>query len=348
MNKNVLYITFVDFNEQKSGSSVRPKKIYDSFLEEGYNISLLTGLQNRKLERWKNCFKYYKSIRKEKYDFCYVEPPAGPIFNLCDHLILLYISKIKKIPIGLFYRDAYWKFADWYGLSGIKRLIINFMHKFDWYIIRKTCKKIFFPTDTMGKLFNFKDKEALPPGTEMIQVPSKTNKEVNLIYVGGVSEQYGGTLLLETLDKINKEKRMNLHLVCRKEELHSIKQYIDKPWINIYHTSGEGLKEIYKKANLAIIPRKIDFYMDFAMPVKLFEYISYELPIVATRCKEVAKFIEENEIGIVVDDNVESLYNALINIDISTILKYIENVKVTKVNNTWNNRVTQISHLSNR
>ena len=38
MDKNILYITFVDFNEQKSGSSVRPKKIYDTFLEEGYKL----------------------------------------------------------------------------------------------------------------------------------------------------------------------------------------------------------------------------------------------------------------------------------------------------------------------
>ena len=56
MDKNILYITFVDFNEQKSGSSVRPKKIYDTFLEEGYKVTLLTGLQNRMKERWKMHF----------------------------------------------------------------------------------------------------------------------------------------------------------------------------------------------------------------------------------------------------------------------------------------------------
>lgn len=347
MNKNILYITFVDFNEQKSGSSVRPKKIYDAFLEEGYNISLLTGLQNRKTERWKKCFSYYKNIKKGNYDFCYVEPPAGPIFNLCDHLILLYISKIKKIPIGLFYRDAYWKFADWYNVSGIKRFVINSMHKFDWMIIKNTCKKVFFPTKTMGDLFDFPDKEPLPPGCELISVKKETSKDIEIVYVGGVSEQYGGKLLLETLDKVNKERKMNLHLVCRKEELSQIEQYINKSWLKIYHASGEELKEIYSKGNLAIIPRKIDFYMDFAMPVKLFEYISYELPIVATKCKEVANFIEINKIGVIAEDNVESLYDTLVNIDVKTIEEYTKNIKITKINNTWTKRVQQISDLSN-
>jgi len=347
MSKDILYITFVDFNEQKSGSSVRPKKIYDAFLEEGYKITLLTGLQNRKLERWKNCLEFYKSIKKGNFDFCYVEPPAGPIFNLCDHLLLLYISKIKKIPIGIFYRDAYWKFADWYQLKGIKRFIINTMHKFDWRIIKKTCEKVYFPTKTMGDLFDFKEKEALPPGCELLSVDDNINKNVEIVYVGGVSEEYGGKLLLETLDKVNKDKKMILHLVCRKEEVSKLGEYKNRPWLNIYHVSGNELKEVYSKANLAIIPRKIDFYMDFSMPVKLFEYISYELPIIATRCKEVAKFIEDNNIGLVTDDNVESLYEALMKVNVDDILEYNKNVKIAKKNNTWNERVKQISRLSN-
>lgn len=347
MNRNILYITFVDFEEQKSGSSVRPKKIYDAFLEEGFNISLLTGLQNRKLERWKNCFSYYKKIKRNSYEFCYVEPPAGPIFNFCDHLLLLYISKIKKVPVGLFYRDAYWKFAEWYELKGIKKIIINTMHKFDWMIIKKVCKRIFFPTKTMGDLFEFPDKEALPPGCELIQCNKSNSSEIEIIYVGGVSEQYGGKLLLEALDKINNEKKMNLHLVCRKEEVKNIEQYIKKPWLTLYHASGEELKEIYSKANLTIIPRKVDFYMDFAMPVKLFEYISYELPIISTNCREVANFISSNEIGFICEDSVESLYSTLKDVDMKIVLEYTENVKKAKNNNTWNKRVEQISNLKN-
>ena len=63
MNNNILYITFVDFNEQKSGSSVRPKKMYDAFIRLGIKIKLLEGQQNRKYERWKRVIKYFKDIR---------------------------------------------------------------------------------------------------------------------------------------------------------------------------------------------------------------------------------------------------------------------------------------------
>lgn len=346
MNKNILYITFVDFSEQKSGSSVRPKKIYDAFLEEGYKVTLLTGLQNRKAERWKNVWNFFKKIRVKDYVFCYIEPPAGPIFNFCDHLLFLYIARIKKIPTGLFYRDAYWKFADWYDAKGIKRSIINTMHKFDWFIIKHTCKRVYFPTKTMGDLFDFKDKEPLPPACENLSIQSEIKESIELIYVGGMSEQYGGPLLLQALNRVNISKKMNLHLVCRKEEKDKLADYIDKEWLKVYHVSGEELKDVYKKANVSIIPRKIDFYMDFSMPVKLFEYISYELPVISTKCKEVANFINKNEIGKVSMDNVDALYECLINITMEDIDKYSEIIKEVKKNNTWSKRVEQISKLT--
>lgn len=345
MHKNILYITFVDFTNQKSGSAVRPKKIYDAFLKSGYNVELLTGLQNRKFERWKNVWNYYKKIKSNQYDFCYIEPPAGPIFNLCDHMLMKYISKKKKIPMGLFYRDAYWKFADWYSEKGIKRFIINTMHKFDWHIIKSTCNRVYFPTITMADLFDFQDKEALPPACEDIVVNNQELKDIELIYVGGMSEEYGGELLLQALNKVNESKRVNLHLVCREEDSNKLEGYKDKEWLNIYHASGEKLKEIYSKANIAIIPRKVDFYMDFAMPVKLFEYISYELPIISTQCKEVANFIQHNNIGEICLDNVESLSECVLNLTVEKIDAYRDIVKDVKKNNTWINRVEQISKL---
>ena len=63
---------------------------------------------------------------------------------------------------------------------------------------------------------------------------------------------------------------------------------------------------------------------------------------------EVANFINSNKIGIVCDDNVESLYEALINIDLKTISEYTKNQKLLKENNTWNKRVEEISKLGKR
>lgn len=348
MKKNIIYITFVDFDNLTSGSSVRPAKIYNSLIEKGFDVSLLTGLQNRKLERWKNVFKFMGTILGTSgYEFCYVEPPSGPIFNFCDHLLLLLI-RLKGIPTGLFYRDAYWKFADWYSKKGIKRKIINAMHRFDWFIFKRTCDTIFFPSESMGDLFKFEKKFPLPPACEDNILSSGVEDfRHNVIYVGGVSESYGGKLLLQSFEKLNRVKNIHLHLVCRKDEQEAIKEYVGSDWLHLYSASGKQLEDIYKKCDAALIPRKKDFYMDFSMPVKLFEYLGYGLPVIVTNCNEMAKFVTRNEVGLVCEDDADDLANTILKLyeDKNSYDKLKSNVIKTTKSNLWANRVEFIEEV---
>ena len=279
---------------------------------------------------------------------CYIEPPAGPIFNFCDHLLMLYIAKIKKIPMGIFYRDAYWKFAEWNDVGNkLKTLVIKYMHIFDLQIIKATCSKVYFPSKMMADLFEIKGKDTLPPGCEDIKVIKDENiSGIQLVYVGGMNEQYGGQLLLESLEKVNSKKRVNLHLVCRKDDIKYLEKYKDKEWLTVYHASGEELINIYAKGNVAVIPRKIDLYMNFAMPIKLLEYVTFEMPIISTNCTEVANFINSNNIGLVCEDNVESIATVLENITEEQLKLYHDNIIKAKKNNTWEKRVDKILELS--
>lgn len=348
----ILYINYVDLDKVSSGSSVRPKKIFDAFNNLEYEVKMLSGLQNRIKERWKNAWQFFKEIRKEDYDLCYVESPSGPIFNFCDHLLLLYISKVKKIPIGFFYRDAFWKFASWYKLGKVKSTIIHLMHKFDWAILNSTCTKMYFPSDTMAKLFDFKNKEALPPGAASTSNSlASFNNHMNCIYVGGVSERYGTEILLKAFDIINStyDKEITLTLICR-EEIDIIKKYRKYKWLKFYTgiSGEEQLKSFYENADLAIIPFKRDLYMDFAIPIKMFEYITNKKPIVATNCIELSKFIEEYRIGIVTEDNAESLAKGIIeffNMNLDEKNKFYSSLNKAVDENTWEKRVQQIIKL---
>ena len=48
MSLKVLYITFTDFGELSSGSSVRPFRMYNALVNLGYDVKLLEGQQNRR------------------------------------------------------------------------------------------------------------------------------------------------------------------------------------------------------------------------------------------------------------------------------------------------------------
>jgi glycosyltransferase involved in cell wall biosynthesis len=67
----------------------------------------------------------------------------------------------------------------------------------------------------------------------------------------------------------------------------------------VYHLTDKGLEQVHRRSATTVIPRP--------MPVKLFEYLSYGLPIVATNCTEIANFISRNKVGLMAEDNAVSL-----------------------------------------
>lgn len=346
MNKNILYITFVDFEEQKSGSSVRPKKIYDAFNKIGVKIKLLEGQQNRKFDRWKRVIKYFKEIKKNNYDACYIEPPSGPIFNFCDHLLMLYISKVKKIPLGLFYRDAFWKLSEHYSSKGLKAKIIILMHKFDWGIIKFVSKVIYFPSESFANHFECENKVILMPGAQVIENLA-TGEENAFIYVGGVEGLYGSNLLLDSFKlAYEKNKLLKLNLVCR-EENDVIRSYKNEEWLNLFvgKSGSKELKEIYDRSKYSIIPIIPAVYSNLAVPIKLFEYISYEKPIVSTNCLEIEKIIKKYNIGKIASAEKESLSEAILNMaqESEEYNQYKENIRNDVLSKElWENRVLLI------
>lgn len=344
----VLYLTFIDFGEMKSGSSVRPQKIYDAFLERGHTVKLLEGQQNRYKDRRKRVKAILDWLKDNRPDICYVEPPSGPFFCALDLKLLKTVHKMG-IPVGLFYRDAYWLYADWWGVGGPKAALLKAMHKRDLKVFERCCDILYFPSLSMAELFHdrhFKRLDALPPAcTNMTSL--RTSLARRMIYVGGVCEAYGTDILLSAFKQINRDKtKVELYLVCRETEMANIqdKHYPDYDWLKIFHVQGKELETLYVSCDAGIIPRKRDKYMDFSIPVKLLEYLGYGLPVISTDCTEIAAFIEKNHCGLLCRDNGDSLAETIEafyseNTDHRALA---QNVQETAANNRWVNRVDKI------
>jgi glycosyltransferase involved in cell wall biosynthesis len=248
------------------------------------------------------------------------------------------------VPTGLFYRDAYWKFADWWPVHGAKKFFLTMMHRFDMIIIKHCCKVVFFPTASMAELFKLKHKSLLPPaGTD--QVIKEHEPTRNALYIGGVSKFYGTDIMLEAFKILNERQSSNIKLTvcCRESEMKDFfDDYKDKSWLKVVHLSGDfQLAPLYKDCDIALYPSRRDFYMDFCMPVKLFEYISRGIPVVATNCKETAHFVLRNGIGVVSQDNPEAFATA-----VSSLLGDLNQLRLCRKNsvealrrrNLWEHR----------
>ncbi len=341
----VLFICFTDFININRGSAVRPFKIYNAFIKKGHDVILINGNAQ---ERRNKLIQNKKNSRLDNIDYCYIEPSTYPCHPL-DYLMFMYVRSLK-VPVGLFYRDMYFKFPELFKKQGIKKIELLIRYWIDWTIYKFISKTIFFPSDSMAEYFNFDNKVALPPAGDDMQL-IREHLKYSLIYVGGLSKEFGTEILLEAMDILNKKKKIKLVIICREYDNQLFDKYKNSDWLEIKHLSNHELQQEYMNADVAIIPRPITEYNNFAIPIKLFEYLSYHMPIVTTNCFETAKFVRENQIGIVVDDDSQVMADAIIQLFESPdeIEKYAKKTKEVLLNeNLWEHRVDKIEeHLLN-
>ncbi|MGG3912718.1 glycosyltransferase family 4 protein [Rossellomorea vietnamensis] len=360
MKSVLLYYPFKMVANANSGSKLRPIEMHKAFLHWGkmnqIDIHLIMG-NSEERERHFDTLK--KEGKLESLLFCYMENQTIPLWltdpnhipkkPFIDRKVLSYL-KNHNIPTGVFYRDVYWKFDDLYPLKGIKKSMMQSIYRMEENFYEKYCEVIFLPSDSMGKYVNIKrEKVALPPGGKKkeinrgpISIPLKG------LYVGGINNRaYGLPLLLKSLRKFNeKEERLQLTVVCREDELEKVSPDILKDIedlnVRILHVSGSELDEVYKDSDIAFIPREKTTYNDFSVPVKLVEYLSSGLPVVATNCDAQQDFIESGPYGVVGEPNVERFIEAIEKIT-ENLAFYNEKIEESFLSNhSWDARVEKI------
>ncbi len=319
--KNLLYIVYYDFSKSSgSASKVRPRKMYEAFQRIGMNVKLLEGDHREYLRRRNKIKEIKKWLRNHKVDFCYIELPSGPLFHPDDLRLIKYLHRCG-IKIGIFYRDIYWMFPEMFHnpttlQSKIKSKLIRSLQKRDLKVFKKHVDIVYIPSDTMGQYLGAFNYSVLPPGCDEQSIENGMILDTPKgIYVGGISERYGSHLLLESFAIVNETRMAELELVCPEAQWDKLpsylKKYKDSSWLKVNHLSNESLNGIYAQVDYAIIPLKKNLYNDFAVPVKMYEYISYNKPILATRCSEVSKFVEKYQVGLIVNDTVEDLVDGI-------------------------------------
>jgi glycosyltransferase involved in cell wall biosynthesis len=363
MKTVLLYYPFQLAVNANSGSKLRPIKIYNAFVEwgkkNGVEILLLSGHSKKRdqlFTEWKTAGKLdnllFCYMENQTIPFWLTDPGHKPKKPFIDSKVMKFLKR-NHVPVGVFYRDVYWKFDELYPLKGIKKTLMQSIYRLEEKFYEKYCNVIFLPSDSMGEYVNIqKQKIALPPGGTPVEVqrslegnPDRTSHG---LYVGGINnEEYGLFLLLDALEIVNKQgTKCELTVVCREDEYSKLpngkRSRLTDLGVKVKHISGNELNELYEKMDFAFIPRYKSTYNDFSVPVKLVEYLSHHLPIVATNCEAQKQIIEADQYGIVCEDNPEQMAKAIIHMSCDA-KRYEENIKQTFIEkHSWLSRVEKI------
>ena len=348
----------------KSGSSRRPLEMIKAFKENGYVVDVVMGYAK---ERKKQISEIKKNIKNGiKYDFLYSESSTMPTLlteenHLPIHPFLdfgfIKFCKKNDIKIGLFYRDIYWRY-DFYRKSiPLWQSIITIpLYKYDLYKYNKLLDILYLPSLEMKEMLPIKNKlkskykiDSLPPGCEKNELTEKREDDnvLNIFYVGGISKEvYNFEKLLEA---VKGKEKIKLKICCRENEWNSQKDRLANYIFNnidIVHLSGNELSECYREADICSLIFEESDYRKFAMPIKLFEYLSNNKPIIATKNTAAGKFVEKNNVGWTVEYDTEEIANLLERLrDNKNEIESIKEIEISVIEkNLWRERARKVAN----
>lgn len=354
----IYHVPYPITNETNSASAIRPRKMLEAFENNFDEVFVISGYGKERKKKFKELKKRVEA--GIHYEFMYSENSTTPnlltekshipYYPFLERNIFRFCNK-HGIPIGLFYRDIYWKFPVYkQKLDILKKYIMLPLYKYDLCIYNKYISIMYLPSREMGEYVDFKGtKRVLPPGYDIKKEILQKEKEeeyklLELFYVGGVDGYYNISKLLESISQCN---FLHLTICCHEDHF---KQWIQKTRINIpsnvsiIHKKGEELEEFYKKADLGMLFFTSSGYRKMVMPVKLFEYLGHFLPIIATKDCAAGTFVEKNDIGWTVKYDTKELRQLLV--DLNNNRKELKNKSQRMIEaakrNTWNTRVLSV------
>ena len=353
----IYHVPYPITNDAKAASAIRPRKMMEAFQKNFDEVFVISGYGKERKQKFKELKKQVTS--GVKYDFMYSENSTMPnLLTEKDHIPrhpflekeIFRFCKKNFIPIGLFYRDIYWKFPVYkQSVSFLKRCITIPMYKYDLKIYNKYVDILYLPSEIMNQYVAFKGKvKPLPPGgcgIPMIHSDERLDaKKLELFYVGGIGGNYDVSKFVKAMKQC---EFANLTLCCHKdqwEKWRSTRMFEMSSNIKVVHESGNDLEKYYQKADGGVLFFEPGGYWKIAMPVKLFEYLSHGLPVLATKDSMVGNFVASNKVGWDIEYTEKSFVYLLETLYYNRIClsQVREDVARVAAENTWDARVMSI------
>ena len=331
MEKNC--ILFLPYPLEKSGNKarqLRPRKMLEAFRAIGYRVYTIHGYSGQRRRKMKNCMEMIKNgIR---FDFMYAECSTEPMRLTDPHHLPThprmdfgFFRDLQKqgVPVGLFYCDIYWKFPVYReALSAAKYHFAIHEYRRDLKQYEKLLSRFYVPDmkmcDYIGRPGITAIAEALPPGADAAEASEKrydkrdfTKKPLEIFYVGGILNHYRIDALLRAAKEV---PEVRITICCREPEWEQKRAELEPlctDRVEIIHKNEDELAPYYEKADLGSLLFENGEYWGMAQPVKAYEYLAHELPVLVTADTAIGRVVEEVGYGWTIPFEEEAIRNTL-------------------------------------
>ena len=290
------------------------------------------------------------------------------VYHLHDVELCRIAMKLKKLPWNpkVIY-DAHEPYLDilfdyWKKYSWVQNFMINTPAVLAEYYILKKVDALIATENNVANRFRKKNKNTSILYNYSYFDPTvfyrEEEKQYDLIYCGGMTETKGVCLMLKALAH-TKAKGYDFKLVLvgnphiePRTEI-QMQQIIKEANLkdNVYFTGELPLEQISdyynrSKVGLCLFPK--NRVTQLILPIKLFEYISFGLPIVGSDFGHIKEFIELTDVGVLVDPhNAEDVSSAFIELLTNdNYKKYISCcIKTAKEKFLWKNQEQKLLNI---
>lgn len=297
----LLLYAMYDPTGQDSAPKVRIRQMQDALLRDN-DLHVISGGRRARVAP---TLRWLMRSGLGSIDAIYVESStsAATPFDLA----FLAWARLRRKPVGIYFRDAYQRFRSFYPRWRRRQLIADLLWRLTLPLMRGLADVAYCPSTGLGRVLGLSDAVLLPPGTDP-RLPFLGPGDQPLVAAIVTLDTAGGLPLLIDAVRLARDRRpdMRLMVIGRGERPAWLPD-----WAEVVIAARDDLPPLLAPARVCVIPRPITHYTDLAIPVKLMDYLALGKPVVATATLETRATIADSGAAILTADHEEELAAAI-------------------------------------
>ena len=227
------------------------------------------------------------------------------ILDIHDPMPNTFSSKFKGRDNGFFYRVLLWQ--ERLSAAYCHR-VLTVHHPVKHGILTKHGLK----PDSIEVIANFADQELFP-----LRKSFSVNHKVRFVFHGTILERSGLRMLMTALTLVHHQDRVCVRIIGEGDFSATLKEMIQSMRLSHFvefdnrSYPAHSISEHLSDCDVGLVPLEISSVTDFALPLKLLEYISLGLPVVSVRNNAISFYFGEDDCIFFEWNNPQSLSAAM-------------------------------------